>query len=98
MRAGLIAAPVAGATGMMTANTTRPIASPANPGAALRWMTPNTVNTRMKVPTNSAVNACADPTSGPYAATPRPTSLAAGPSTPRMAAAPMIAPTSWAAR
>ena len=90
-------APVVGATGMMAAKTTRPIATPANPAAALRWMTPKMVNTRMNVPTNSAVNACATLTvSALYAATPRPTSLACWPSTPMMAAAPTIAPTTWA--
>ena len=57
VRAGLIEAPVAGATGMIAANTTRPIATPAKPAAALRWITPKIVNTRMNVPTNSAVNA-----------------------------------------
>ena len=57
VRAGLIDAPVAGATGMIAANTTRPMTMPAKPGDALRWMTPKTVNTRMKVPTNSAMNA-----------------------------------------
>ena len=58
VRAGLMEAPVVGATGMMAAKTTSPIATPANPAAALRWMTPKMVNTRMNVPTNSAVNAC----------------------------------------
>ena len=58
VRAGLIEAPVAGATGMIAAKTTRPIATPAKPAAALRWMTPKMVKTRMNVPTNSAVNAC----------------------------------------
>ena len=51
-------APVVGATGMMAAKTTKPIATPAKPDAALRWITPKIVKTRMKVPTNSAVNAC----------------------------------------
>jgi hypothetical protein len=32
VRAGLIEAPVAGATGMIAAKTTRPMASPANRG------------------------------------------------------------------
>ena len=50
-------APVVGATGMIAANTTRPIATPANPTEALRWITPNTVNTRMNVPMNSAKKA-----------------------------------------
>ena len=68
-------APVVGATGMMAAKTTRPIATPANPAAALRWMTPKMVNTRMKVPTNSAVKAWIQLMS-PYEATPRPTWLA----------------------
>ena len=87
-----------GATGMIAANTTRPIATPAKPAAALRWITPKMVNTRMKVPTNSAVNACAMLTvSSAYDATPRPTSLAAMPSTPMIAAAPTIAPTTCAA-
>ena len=95
VRAGLIDAPVAGATGMIAANTTRPIATPANPAAALRWITPKIVNTRMNVPTNSAVNACTQLMS-PYDATPSPTSLAFLPSTPMMAAAPRIAPTTWA--
>ena len=77
MRAGLIEAPVVGATGMIAANTTRPIATPAKPAAALRWMTPKIVKTRMNVPTNSAVKACAMLTvSASYAATPSPTSLA----------------------
>jgi hypothetical protein len=58
VRAGLIEAPVVGATGMMTAKTTSPMATPAKPAAALRWMTPKTVNTRMNVPMNSAANAC----------------------------------------
>ena len=57
VRAGLIEAPVVGATGMIAANTTKPMTSPAKPGAALRWITPNTVNTRMNVPTNSAMKA-----------------------------------------
>ena len=36
VRAGLIEAPVVGATGMIAANTTMPMARPAQPGAALR--------------------------------------------------------------
>ena len=60
VRAGLIEAPVAGATGMIAAKTTRPIATPAKPAGALWWITPKTVNTRMKVPTNSAVKAWPD--------------------------------------
>ena len=36
VRAGLIEAPVVGATGMIAAKTTMPMARPAQPGAALR--------------------------------------------------------------
>ena len=82
---------------MIAANTTRPIATPANPAEALRCITPKTVNTRMNVPTNSAKNAWTAPISLEYFATPRPASTAALPSTPMMAAAPTIAPTAWAA-
>ena len=88
---------MAGATGMIAANTTRPIATPAKPAAALRWMTPKMVNTRMNVPTNSAVNAARQLNVASYDATPSPTSLAFMPSTPMMAAAPTIAPTTCAA-
>ena len=88
---------MAGATGMMAANTTRPMASPANPAGALWWITPKIVNTRMNVPTNSAVKAWPAPTGAEYDATPSPTSLAFCPSTPMIAAAPTAAPTTWAA-
>ena len=67
---------------MIAANTTRPIARPAQPGAALRWMTPKTANTRRKVPTNSAKNAWYHGVVAAYDATPRPSSLAFWPSTP----------------
>jgi hypothetical protein len=52
----------------------------------------------MNVPTNSATNAWPAPTPVPYAATPRPTSLACWPRTPRIATLPITAPTTWAAR
>ncbi len=81
---------------MMAANTTSPIATPANPAAALRWMTPKMVNTRMNVPTNSAVNAWATLMLSAYDATPSPTSLAFMPRTPMIAVAPTTAPTTWA--
>jgi hypothetical protein len=51
----------------------------------------------MNVPTNSAAKACPAPTGSVYVAIPKPTSLARWPSTPRIAAAPIPAPTSWAA-
>ena len=91
VRAGLMDAPVAGATGMIAAKTTSPMATPAKPAAALRWITPKIVKTRMNVPTNSAVKACTELMSL-YDATPRPTWLAFIPSTPMMAAAPITAP------
>ena len=37
VRAGLIEAPVAGATGMIAANTTRPIATPAKPAVLMAY-------------------------------------------------------------
>jgi hypothetical protein len=72
----LIAAAVAGATGMIAAKTTRPMATPANPGAALVWITPKITNTRMNVPTNSAKKPWTWPTPRPSLneATPSPTS------------------------
>ena len=82
---------------MIAAKTTRPMASPANPAGALWWITPKIVNTRMKVPTNSAAKAWPTPTVSAYDATPRPTSLAVCPRTAMIAAAPMIAPTHCAA-
>ena len=50
---------------MIAANTTKPMATPAKPGGALRWMTPKITNTRMNVPTNSAKKPCTCPTPKP---------------------------------
>ena len=58
VRAGLMDADVVGATTMMMAKTAKPMATPAKPAVALRWITPKTTNTRMNVPMNSAPNAC----------------------------------------
>ena len=82
---------------MMAAKTTNPMASPAQPAGARRSITPNTVNTRRKVPMNSAKVAWLYPTPGWKAATPSPSVFPATlPSTPMMARLPRIAPTTCA--
>src|SRR5215469_1471344 len=94
-----MAAPVAGPRMMMTANTTEPMAIGAQPGTA-RWsMTPKITHTSMNVPIASISEARPNPiVAALYLVTPPPAAtVAARPRVRKMAAAPAIAPASWAA-
>ena len=98
-RAGLIAAAVAGATGMMAANTTRPIATPAKPGGGLAVDDAEDHEHQDERADELGAEALQVPDAQGLLndATPRPTSCALEPSTPTIASAPMVAPTTWAA-